>query len=274
MGSDDLHKQNNSKKQLKRARKKTRHQRNPPKKEAYDRVLIVCEGEKTEPFYIRALCRNLKLSSTRVEVKGDECGSSPTSVINYAIEYYRKDPSFEKIFCVIDKDTHSDYDRAINDARQAKLKRNNEKKIPGLKVITSIPCFEYWILLHFKYTDKPFHSSENKSICDQVGEELKEHMSFYGKGRDLATNIRNNQQQAVNEFPELEHINSRCTNPKKEQNCYDYIFDKIFEPCRAGAKKRAKSIWQQHVSVDRNPSTEMHELVEYLENIKKKEISD
>jgi len=47
----------------------------------YDRVLIVCEGSKTEPNYLRELIDCLELNTANVEVDG-ECGSSPISVVH------------------------------------------------------------------------------------------------------------------------------------------------------------------------------------------------
>ena len=48
MGTDDLfHKR--------KARKVTQLQRAKESREPYDKVLIVCEGEKTEPHYLMAL---------------------------------------------------------------------------------------------------------------------------------------------------------------------------------------------------------------------------
>lgn len=45
-------------------------QRRQPKRAAYDRVLIVCEGSKTEPTYFRELVDHLKLNTANVEIDG------------------------------------------------------------------------------------------------------------------------------------------------------------------------------------------------------------
>lgn len=51
--------------------------------------------------------------------------------------------------------------------------------------ITSTPCFEVWLLLHFGYTDQPFHVAGKKSVGDQVVAQLKKKpgMGQYGKGQ-------------------------------------------------------------------------------------------
>ena len=76
MGSDDLHHKRKSRRQRTFFRRKS-------SRESYDRVLIVCEGSKTEQNYLRELIDCLKLSSANIEVDEDR-GSSPISVVSYA----------------------------------------------------------------------------------------------------------------------------------------------------------------------------------------------
>ncbi|MDI9333208.1 MAG: RloB family protein [Cytophagales bacterium] len=50
--------------------------------------------------------------------------------------------------------------------------------------ITSTPSFEFWLLLHFAYTDAPFHKAGKKSVGQQVIAQLKQQPQFkhYDKG--------------------------------------------------------------------------------------------
>lgn len=57
-------------------------QRSRPKRSSYARVLIVCEGGKTEPNYFQALINELRLNTANVEVDGNS-DSSPRSVVTY-----------------------------------------------------------------------------------------------------------------------------------------------------------------------------------------------
>jgi hypothetical protein len=128
--------------------------RRAPIREPYDYVLIVCEGGKTEPNYLNELIAHLRLSSTNVRVTGD-CGSAPSSVVAEAIRLFRNDPEFDRVYCVFDRDDHADYQTACNRMRSKRL-RNKVGRNVVFEAITSIPCFEYWILLHFEYTTTPF----------------------------------------------------------------------------------------------------------------------
>jgi hypothetical protein len=58
-------------------------QRRQARRAAYDKVLIVCEGEQTEPNYFNELKDYYRLHSANVRVTG-ECGSDPMSVVGYA----------------------------------------------------------------------------------------------------------------------------------------------------------------------------------------------
>jgi hypothetical protein len=74
-----------------KARKAEALRRDAEKREAYDRVLIVCEGGKTEPKYLQELRDAFRLSAANIRIVGDECGSSPRSVVDYALKTYRKE---------------------------------------------------------------------------------------------------------------------------------------------------------------------------------------
>jgi hypothetical protein len=97
MGTDNLfHKR--------RAKSAKGLQRRTAKRDAYDKVLIVCEGEKTEPHYFHGLRNHYGLSTANVEVCG-ECGPDPNSVLSFAKQRYREEKDagdpFDKVFCCV-----------------------------------------------------------------------------------------------------------------------------------------------------------------------------
>lgn len=144
-------------------RRKARRERDLARKRArrasYDRVLIVCEGAKTEPNYLRKLVDFFELNTANVEVDGDS-DSSPISVVEHSKERYNEEKrtgdAFDRVFCVFDKDSHASYTRALDEVEKAKPKNI-------FKAITSVPCFEYWLLLHYEFTTKPFVVTGAKS---------------------------------------------------------------------------------------------------------------
>lgn len=73
MGSDDLFKKRKAKSVKDTKRKSAR-------REAYDRVLIVCEGTKTEPYYFEGLKAEYNLHSANIRITGN-CDSAPISIV-------------------------------------------------------------------------------------------------------------------------------------------------------------------------------------------------
>ena len=194
-------------------------------KAPYDVILIVCEGKKTEPNYFSELKKAFRLSNANVRICGR--GADPLSVVNFAIESFRQEPEFDRVYCVFDRDRHTTYHAALD-----KVKRTRLGKGSKIVAIPSVPCFEFWLLLHFIYTTKPFDAPPGDSICSKVIEELKKYLPEYEKG---------------------------------DQDIFNKIQDKL-----DNAITNARRVEQFHqTSGTDNPSTMVHSLVEYLRDLKK-----
>lgn len=182
MGSDDLFKKNKARQSL--ARRK-------PSKKVGARFLIVCEGSKTEPNYFKNL-KNTERINADIEIIGEECGSDPLNIIEFALNKYNADSDFDHVYCVFDRDAHVGYMPAIN--RIKNLQRENKP----FTAIVSNPSFEYWYLLHFKDTRSPFNTKGRKTPADCVESELrrefkqycKNHTSMYSNLKDRYPSAR------------------------------------------------------------------------------------
>jgi hypothetical protein len=165
MGTDNLH----HRRKIKSRNDFLRGKENKSQKE---KILIVCEGEKTEINYFEELKSKLRLSALQVSVHQSP-RNCPLVLATYAEEKSRKN-EFDKIYCVFDKDTHTNFENAKN-----KISSLGDK----FKAAYSVPCFEYWLVLHFMYTNKPFNATNKKSIGDQVCFELKKYLPNYKKNQ-------------------------------------------------------------------------------------------
>lgn len=197
------------------------------RREPYAKVLIVCEGEKTEPHYFNELKDHYGLNSANIEICGD-CGSDPLSIIRHAKQRYREEKdagdAFDNVFCVFDKDTHAHYQQGLDTIRSATPKN-------GYVAITSVPCFEYWLLLHFNYTTRPYDSLPGNSACNQVLTELKSYMGGYTKGSGNT-------------------------------------FTTLLEQLDFAKHNATRALHDAETNHTDNPSTRVHELVDFLQNIK------
>ncbi len=157
MGTDDLFHKCRAKKASELARRKAG-------RKPYSKMLIVCEGEKTEPHYFKDLKDFYELDSANVEISGNG-GSNPVSIFVYGKQRFRAESDagdpFDKVFCVFDRDSHINVRRALNEISKANPKDT-------FFAITSVPCFEFWLLLHFYYTTKPYETLPGNSACHPV----------------------------------------------------------------------------------------------------------
>jgi hypothetical protein len=217
MGSDNLfHKR--------KVRRAASLRRTTARRKAYETVLIVCEGEKTEPYYFKELRDALRLSQFNVEITGSSQGSAPINVVNYALQHYK---DYDKTFCVFDQDRHSSYQKALN-----KIRKKENSREHSITAITSVPCFEFWLLLHFRMTTRQF-TAVSGSVCDQVIKELKSELSDYRKGS----------------YGIYRRLQSRL--PQALENA------------------RKVALHCETAGTD-NPSTRVHELVTYLRDLKER----
>lgn len=182
------------------------YQRRGPQREPYDFIVIVCEGKKSETLYFEAIKTKYRLGNANIRVTSAP-GTDPMSIVKYA-EKLVEENGYDRAYCVFDRDNHSTYDQAITRVSAA----------PGgvLRAITSWPCFELWLLLHFKYTTRPFNPVGRKSAGARLLAELQKHYPTYEKGSSTAfsdTAVKLN--EAMKNAAKLMEYNRRCnsTNP-------------------------------------------------------------
>ena len=145
--------------------------RKGPRRESYDRVLIVCEGARTEPSYFLDLTDQYRLSSVNIKIVGT--ASDPSNLVRQAKKLRKEEQdlgeSYDQVYCVFDKDSHVKFSSASSEAREN-----------GFRLARSWPCFEFWLLLHFEYARHPY-SKTSKSPCANCIDELRRHLRDYEK---------------------------------------------------------------------------------------------
>ena len=153
MGTDDIFKKRRE------ARKKRQHEMKTPKANSY---LIVTEGKRTEPLYLRGLQKLIMekvggaidvVERPTIDVHGAGCSTG--SLLQVTEQLVREAKIlYQNIWVVFDKDDFQDFDIAIADAVNK-----------GYRVAWSNQAFEYWLYLHFHYSDAALHRHEwNKKL--------------------------------------------------------------------------------------------------------------
>jgi len=118
-------------------RRRKRNTRKPERK-----VIIVCEGAKTEKNYFNGLkTRNSGVEIVPVSSKYTD----PKNIVRFAEERIRKwGIDFDEgdgVWCVFDVDENTD--QILKDTHEHAETKN-------IKIALSNPCFELWFLLHYK----------------------------------------------------------------------------------------------------------------------------
>lgn len=145
------------------------------------RILIVCEGGKTEPNYFRCF----RVSSAVVEVLG--ASYNTLSLVRRAIvkrdEAKENDTEFQIVWCVFDKNSFPslNFNNALSLARQE-----------NIKVAYSNEAFEIWYLLHYDYIDTALSREQYKQmLTDRLG------YTYEKNSEDMYKELLDKQENAI-----------------------------------------------------------------------------
>ena len=108
---------------------------------------------------------------------------------------------------------------------------SDEARASGIELARSWPCFEFWLRLHFGFSRRPYEKLGSRSASQHCVDELIRLLPGYQKG-------------ASGTFHRLED--------------------------RLGTAKdhAARTLADAQATGEPNPSTEVHELIEYLQSLK------
>lgn len=121
--------------------------RRRPTREPRRRILIIAEGQVTEPAYFNSL--RVKFRAV-VDVQIERGAAIPKTLVERAVTKKKEADraarserdrflSYDEVWCVFDIDEHPH----LADARQ-------QAQAYGIDLAASNPCFELWALLHFQ----------------------------------------------------------------------------------------------------------------------------
>ena len=237
MGSEDLfHKR--------KPRSSEKLRRASPKRSRNVRYLVVCEGTKTEPYYLREMLDDLRIGSQTVRVAPND-GTSPDRIVEHALKLYRNDElegdAFDQVYCVFDRDQHSTFSNAVQRIRDLASEGR------PLLAITSTPCFEVWLLLHFNYFSQPFHGTSTRSASDMAISALKKKPGFasYDKGnKNIYYMLKDKLGSALKNADLLQRdgASSNTTNPATNMGELIRAIQALSPNCIAGDKSGSRVV--------------------------------
>jgi hypothetical protein len=187
------------------------YRRPPGQRQAGRIIVIVCEGKETEPRYFEALKRGLRLHTLRV-IPSREGHGSPATIIKTALqkrhEFELDLAAGDQVWCVFDTEQQGTYRNLAEVLASAKK--------AGLRIAASNPAFEYWYLLHFECTNRPFVNAA------EVLEQLRHHLPQYTKSFDIYVCLKDRTEMAVTNAATLrgraDQNWDECPNPSTAVN--------------------------------------------------------
>lgn len=201
--------------------------------------LIVCEDAVSGRYYLEDLVDSMQLSAVRFEFvsSGEETGTDPGNVVACAATRLSGNKKIETAFVVFDGDTSllggtnkSNFDNAIAKAAT----------ISNMDVFVSVPCLEFWFVLHYGLRDTAYQRQEidgRLTFCGPVCKELGQKISDGGGYK------------------------------KSEKDIFDRL-EKNVPQGRAQAAKYAQRLRDSAGVEFSHPSTDMDRLVQCLEALK------
>lgn len=208
------------------ARSTSRFDRKKPSLKQQARILVICEDTKSSRIYLEDATRHF-----RAQAEIDIVHSGKNDPLNIVSEAVRRRRDFDKIYCVIDRDRHEGFDQAL------RLANANAAQVV---VIASYPCYEYWLLLHFCKTSKPYAAAGKNSSGDLLIKDLrkKDGMADYAKGGSKS------------------------------------IFDSLILMLPTARRHAAERMVEVIGDESLDPSTRLHELIELFEKLGKPQLVD
>ena len=119
---------------------------------------IFCEGEKTEPHYIKGYLDLINASSRKSVVTIQATTkNTPVQLVDAAVEakLSRKSLDSDQFWVVYDREAVSKYSDTLH------ARARDRANAHGIKVALTNVCFEYWLLLHMRDTNAPYTSYQD-----------------------------------------------------------------------------------------------------------------
>jgi hypothetical protein len=203
--------------------------RRPASLEPRPRILVLCEGVVTEFEYFDGLRREER--NRLVEVEIDYEGGAPKTLVERAAARKKSSEeearrardenlNYDEVWCVFDVDEHP----KLPDARQQA--RDN-----GIKLAVSNPCFELWLLLHFREQNAHIERHAAAKLLRNYVRDYQKHISFEA--------LRDGYSEAVQRAKQLDrrHLDARTKGGNPSTNVY-LLTERIRE---FGRKQRSRS---------------------------------
>jgi hypothetical protein len=128
---------------------------------------MFCEGEKTEPLYIKGYINYFHSDKRNIIVVEDTNKNTPVQLVDVAINAKAQGNDKDVIWVLFDRESEVKYEHELHAGARQKALAN------GIQIAFSNVCFEFWILLHFRYTTGSYSSYDDLKKNSSLSRDLQ-----------------------------------------------------------------------------------------------------
>jgi len=144
--------------------------RKPASLKLHRTLKIFCEGNKTEPAYLKGYIATLDTEARKsvVEVEPTRKNTA-VQLVDEAIRAKKAPASLpeDEFWVVYDRESVAKYSNELH------AKAYSKAEGAGINVALCNVCFEYWLLLHFVSTDAPYQNYDDLRKNSVLNDEFK-----------------------------------------------------------------------------------------------------
>lgn len=177
------------------------------------KIVIICEGEKTEPDYLRQYIAELIYPPELLKVEIIEKGGTPGTIVETAKQHKKDLESIARkssdrfqgdfeIWGVFDVDEHPKLNVAKSEAANNKI-----------QLAISNPCIELWALFHFQDQDAPIHRHVAQKKLAELMPKYKKSGAKQFDFQQMSANYSDAKKRAEGSLANREQENNPGGNP-------------------------------------------------------------
>ncbi len=154
---------------------------------------IFCEGEKTEPYYIRGYIDNYHSDKKNILLVEDTEKNTPVQLVEAAMAHKKTTTKHDLYWVVFDRESTTKYSHVLH------LKARNLANRYNIEIAFSNVCFELWLLLHMEYSTASYHCCDDLLRNSKLKHLLRERgINDYDKGFALLFDTLKNEDGVAN----------------------------------------------------------------------------
>ncbi|WP_263080248.1 RloB family protein [Endozoicomonas sp. Mp262] len=172
---------------------------------------IYCEGEKTEPYYLRGYINEYHSGRRTLFVIPKTNKNTPVQLVDEAIDEKQKGNTGDIYWVVFDRESTTKYSHKLHTEARRKAKKN------GIEIALSNVCFEFWLLLHFEKTTAAYNSYDDLIRKSNLKKYLKERgIENYDKALTILYNEVSKENGVQNAIINAEQVNKQISEAAQQ----------------------------------------------------------